>query len=59
VEDCRPFHWLPRNVWGRSPRLAALAAPGVAAVEALDRALLAVPGLRRLATAWALVAGRP
>ncbi|MBI4013030.1 MAG: methyltransferase domain-containing protein [Candidatus Rokubacteria bacterium] len=59
VVVCRPFHWLPRNVWGRSPRLAALAARGVGGFEALDRALLAVPGLRGLATAWALVAERP
>lgn len=58
VLACRPFHWLPRNVWGHSPRLAALAARGVAAFEGLDRALLGVPGLRRLATAWALVARR-
>ena len=25
VVSCRPFHWLPRNVWGRSAPLAALA----------------------------------
>jgi SAM-dependent methyltransferase len=59
VEDCRPFHWLPRNVWGRSAPLAALAAGAAPAVDAVDRRLCALPGIRRLATAWALLARRP
>jgi ubiquinone/menaquinone biosynthesis C-methylase UbiE len=58
VLDCRPFHWLPRNVWARSRGLAALAGAGAPAFEALDRGLVRLPGLRRLATAWAVVAER-
>jgi SAM-dependent methyltransferase len=55
VIACRPFHLLPRNVWARVPKLAArVGGP----VEALDAALLRVPGLGRLATAWALIAVR-
>lgn len=54
VLACRPFHWLPRNVWARWPGLAM--PPG--AFEAVDAALVRVPGLRRLATAWTLVARR-
>lgn len=56
VLACRPFHLLPRNAWARFPALAHLAAGGF---EALDAALLRLPGLARLATAWALVAERP
>jgi hypothetical protein len=55
VTACRPFHLLPRNVWARTPALAARVGT---AVEALDAALLRLPGLRRLATAWALIAAR-
>jgi SAM-dependent methyltransferase len=55
VVACRPFHLLPRNVWARGP---ALAARLVGPIETMDAALLRVPGLRRLATAWALVAAR-
>ena len=58
VLGCRPFHWLPRNVWARSRALAALADAGAPAFEALDRGLVRLPGLRRLATAWAVVAER-
>jgi SAM-dependent methyltransferase len=58
VVVCRPFHWLPRNVWGRSAPLAALAPVAAGGFELLDRGLLHVPGVRRLATAWALVARR-
>jgi len=58
VVACRPFHWLPRNVWGRRPALAALSAAGARGFEALDRALVRLPGLRGLATAWALRARR-
>ena len=58
VAACRPYHWLPRNVWGRSGPLGMLAGLGAAGFEALDGGLLRVPGLCRLATAWALVAVR-
>ena len=55
VLACRPFHWLPRNVWARWPGL-----PMPSGVfEAADATLVHLPGLRRLATAWALVARRP
>jgi SAM-dependent methyltransferase len=59
VAACRPFHVLPRNVWGRRParlRMAAWAGPFY---ERLDAALARTPGIRRLATAWALLADRP
>jgi 2-polyprenyl-3-methyl-5-hydroxy-6-metoxy-1,4-benzoquinol methylase len=59
VVDCRPFHVLPRNVWGRHRALAALAGPMAAAFDALDGGLARVPGVRRLATAWTVVARRP
>jgi ubiquinone/menaquinone biosynthesis C-methylase UbiE len=58
VVDSRPFHLLPRNAWGRTPRRAALAARAAGLFEALDVALLHLPGLRSLATAWALVSRR-
>ncbi len=58
VGACRPFHLLPRNVWGRTAGLARLGAHAVRAHEALDAALLRLPGLARLATAWALLAQR-
>jgi SAM-dependent methyltransferase len=58
VVRCRPFHLLPRNAWGRSAAGAALAGVAAAPYEALDRALLRLPGLRRLATAWALLTRR-
>jgi ubiquinone/menaquinone biosynthesis C-methylase UbiE len=58
VVSCRPFHWLPRNVWGRSTRLAALARVACGGFELLDRSLLRVPGLGRLATAWTVIARR-
>jgi 2-polyprenyl-3-methyl-5-hydroxy-6-metoxy-1,4-benzoquinol methylase len=59
VDSCRPFHVLPRNVWGRlSPRVALPAWSGHAYGQ-LDAALARLPGLRRVATAWAVVAERP
>jgi 2-polyprenyl-3-methyl-5-hydroxy-6-metoxy-1,4-benzoquinol methylase len=59
VTGCRPYHILPRNAWaGRSARL-----PGEAglarAYDRLDDWLTRIPGLGRIATAWALVAERP
>jgi SAM-dependent methyltransferase len=59
VVRCRPFHFLPRNVWGASPRRRALAGPAARAYETVDRTLTRIPGLGRLATAWALQARRP
>lgn len=59
VTHCRPYHVLPRNAWGR---WSARFAPGLRAArayEALDAALVRLPGLGRVATAWALVADRP
>lgn len=59
VLECRPFHILPRNLWARAPGAALLGERAARAYEALDARLLRVPGLARLATAWALVARRP
>lgn len=58
VESCRPFHVLPHNVWGRLS--AGVPVPGWSgrAYALVDSALTRMPGLRRLATAWALVAER-
>jgi ubiquinone/menaquinone biosynthesis C-methylase UbiE len=58
VQSCRPFHVLPRNVWGRlSERLSR--APWIgAAYDRVDGALERLPGIRGLATAWAVVADR-
>jgi SAM-dependent methyltransferase len=58
VESCRPFHVLPRNVWGRlSPHLALPRWSGHVYGH-VDAALARIPGLRRVATAWAVVAAR-
>ncbi len=58
VAACRPFHVLPRNVWGR--RSGRLPPPAWTRVyERLDAALARTPGVRRVATAWALLADRP
>jgi hypothetical protein len=49
---------LPRNVWGRlSARLSLAPWTGVA-YDRLDAMLERVPGVRGLATAWAVVAER-
>ncbi len=58
VLACRPYHVLPRNVWGRLAPRVALAWPAARGYEALDGALARLPGVGRLATAWALVALR-
>jgi SAM-dependent methyltransferase len=58
VEGCRPFHVLPRNVWGRLPaRLSLVPWTGVA-YDRVDALLERLPGVRGLATAWAVVADR-
>jgi SAM-dependent methyltransferase len=58
VAACRPFHVLPRNMWGRrSGRQPTPVWTGF--YERLDVALTRTPGIRRVATAWALVADRP
>jgi ubiquinone/menaquinone biosynthesis C-methylase UbiE len=59
VLGCRPYHVLPRNVWGRRRGPLGGMAPGARAYEALDGWLARTPGLARLATAWAVVAERP
>ena len=59
VRGCHAFHVLPRNVWGRlSPRTPMSPWIGIA-YERLDVALTRIPGIRRVATAWAVVADRP
>jgi ubiquinone/menaquinone biosynthesis C-methylase UbiE len=59
VLGCRPYHLLPRNVWGRRRGRLAGVAGAARAYEALDGWLARVPGLGRLSTAWAVVAERP
>jgi SAM-dependent methyltransferase len=59
VEACRPFHVLPRNVWGRWSARAPMAAWAAGLYERFDTVLAGTPGIRRVATAWALVAERP
>jgi ubiquinone/menaquinone biosynthesis C-methylase UbiE len=58
VEGCRAFHVLPRNVWGRLSARVPMAPWTGIFYERLDAALARVPGIRRLATAWAIVADR-
>ena len=58
VEACRAFHMLPRNVWGRLSRGRAMASWTGVAYDRLDAAVAKVPGIRRVATAWAVVADR-
>jgi SAM-dependent methyltransferase len=59
VAACRPFHVLPRNVWGRGPAGRSMAAWTGPLYERLDAAFARAPGIRRVATAWALLADRP
>jgi SAM-dependent methyltransferase len=59
VQSCRPFHLLPRNVWGRLAARVPLAPWTGVAYDRLDGAVSRIPGIRRLATAWAVVAERP
>ena len=59
VEACRPFHLLPRNVWGRVPRPVPMAPWTGVAYDRLDAAVERIPGIRGVATAWAVVADRP
>jgi SAM-dependent methyltransferase len=59
VESCRPFHLLPRNVWGRLAARVPLAPWTGVAYDRLDDTVSRIPGIRRLATAWAVVAERP
>ena len=58
VESCRPFHVLPRNVWGRLSRRVPMAPWTGVAYDRLDAAAARIPGIRRVATAWALAADR-
>jgi 2-polyprenyl-3-methyl-5-hydroxy-6-metoxy-1,4-benzoquinol methylase len=58
VAACRPFHVLPRNVWGRLPAPLSLASWTGVAYDRLDALLERLPGIRGLATAWAVVADR-
>jgi SAM-dependent methyltransferase len=58
VEACRAFHMFPRNVWARLSRGRPMAPWAGVAYDRLDAAVARVPGIRRLATAWAVVADR-
>lgn len=58
VRGCRAFHVLPRNVWGRLSARVALAPWTGIAYDRLDAAVARIPGIRRVATAWAVVADR-
>jgi ubiquinone/menaquinone biosynthesis C-methylase UbiE len=58
VEACRAFHMLPRNVWARLSGGRPMAPWAGVAYDRLDAAVARVPGIRRLATAWAVVADR-
>jgi SAM-dependent methyltransferase len=58
VEACRAFHMLPRNVWARLSRGRPMAPWTGVAYDRLDAAVARVPGIRRVATAWAVVADR-
>jgi ubiquinone/menaquinone biosynthesis C-methylase UbiE len=58
VERCQPFHVLPRNVWGRLSASVPMPSWSTAAYGSVDGALTRIPGIRRLATAWTLVAER-
>ena len=46
VEGCRPFHMLPRNVWGRVSRKVPMAPWTGAAYDRLDAAVVRIPGIR-------------
>jgi 2-polyprenyl-3-methyl-5-hydroxy-6-metoxy-1,4-benzoquinol methylase len=59
VRACRPFHVLPRNVWGRRSARLTMAGWAAGLYERLDGALARTPGVRRVATAWAVLADRP
>jgi ubiquinone/menaquinone biosynthesis C-methylase UbiE len=59
LRSCRAFHVLPRNVWGRLAPRVALPDWSGRAYARLDSALARIPGLRQIATAWAIVAERP
>jgi ubiquinone/menaquinone biosynthesis C-methylase UbiE len=59
VASCRPFHVLPRNVWGRLSGRVPLGSWTGVAYERVDTAVARIPGLGRLATAWAVLADRP
>jgi 2-polyprenyl-3-methyl-5-hydroxy-6-metoxy-1,4-benzoquinol methylase len=58
VEACRAFHLLPRNVWARLSRSRPLAPWVGVAYDRLDAAVARIPGIRSVATAWAVVADR-
>jgi hypothetical protein len=49
---------LPRNVWGRLSERLPMAPWISTAYDRLDAALTRIPGVRRVATAWAITADR-
>jgi ubiquinone/menaquinone biosynthesis C-methylase UbiE len=59
VHGCRAFHVLPRNVWGRLSARVPLAPWTGVAYDRVDAAIARIPGIRCIATAWAVVADRP
>jgi SAM-dependent methyltransferase len=59
VLECRPQHLLPRNVWGRSAAGRRVGDRAAALLDGMDARLERLPGVKRLATAWRLVARRP
>jgi SAM-dependent methyltransferase len=59
VLACRPYHVLPRNVWGRTVAGRRAGDRAAALLDRLDAGLEFLPGLSRLATAWQVLARRP
>jgi 2-polyprenyl-3-methyl-5-hydroxy-6-metoxy-1,4-benzoquinol methylase len=59
VDECRAFHVLPRNVWGRLATRVPMTPWAGVAYDRLDAVVAKIPGIRTLATAWALIAHRP
>jgi len=58
VVSCRPYHVLPRNLWGRLARRWALSDRSAHLYERVDRWMEAHPLTGCVATAWAVVAER-
>ena len=58
VETCRAFHMLPRNAWARLSSGRPMASWTGIAYDRLDAAVARIPGIRSVATAWAVVADR-
>ncbi|HSE94814.1 MAG TPA: class I SAM-dependent methyltransferase, partial [Methylomirabilota bacterium] len=59
VVECRPFHVLPRNAFGRTAAGRWAGDRTAALFDRVDTGLERLPGVNRLATAWQLLARRP